>query len=185
MMAVGTESERPAQVDDFRGLLVEYQNKVYNQAYRMLGNHEDAEEAAQDIFLKVYHSLEQFRGESKLSTWIYRITANECISRLRKKQIGTGSFDEPIDSEGRTLGDIIPDSGPDPCKTLESTQTAEIIRDHVRRLPPDWAMAISLYHFDDLSYDEIADIMNIPRATVGIYIMRGRRRLAKWLAGVL
>jgi len=173
-------------MEDFRSLLTTYQHRVYNQAYRMLGNVEDAEEATQDIFMKVYRSMEDFRGESAVSTWIYRITANECISRLRKKQLDTTSFDEPFEpGECKSLADIIPDKGVDPEALLESHETAEMIRAEVQRLPANWAMAISLYHFDYLSYDEIAEIMEIPTATVATYISRGRKQLAGQLLHVM
>ena len=185
MFVAETESRNGELIADFRSLLEKYQDRVYNQAFRMLGSHEDAQEAAQDIFLKIHRSLERFRGDSKLSTWVYRVTANECISRLRKKQIETRSIDQPLDEEGATLANLIPDSGPNPHECLESAEIAELVREQVRRLSPDWAMAISLYHFEGLSYGEIADIMNIPKATVGIYIMRGRGKLAKWLAYLL
>ena len=171
--------------EDFRKILTTYQDRIYNQTYRMLGNHEDAEEATQDIFLSVYHSLEEFRGESKLSTWIYRITSNVCISRLRKKQLDMKSLDEPLDEDGVTLADFIPDKGSDPETLFESEETAEMIRSQVQELPPDWAMTISMYHFDDLSYDEIADVMEIPRATVATYIHRGRKQLARQLMNIL
>lgn len=167
--------------EDFRTLLATYQDRVYNQAYRMLGNPEDAEETTQDIFMKIYKSMDDFRGESAVSTWIYRITANECISHLRKKQLNIKSFDEPFEPEGKTLADVIPDDALDPEELLLSGEVTEKIRDEVRRLPANWAMAISLYHFDDLSYDEIAEIMNIPKATVATYISRGRKQLADQL----
>jgi len=165
--------------DDFRQILSEYQDRVYNQSYRMLGNREDAEEAAQDIFLKIYQSLDTFRGESKLSTWIYKITSNVCISRLRKKQLDLRSLDEPFEPEGKSLGDIIPDDSPNPEEYLENEEIAEMVRNQVQSLKAEWAMAISLYHFEDLSYQEIADIMDIPTATVATYILRGRNQLAR------
>ncbi len=171
--------------EEFRKILATYQNRVFNHAYRMLGNTEDAEEATQDIFLKIYKSLDEFRGESMVSTWIYRITSNECISRLRKKQLDVASLDEPFESESTTLADVIPDDSIDAEECLESQETAEMIRAEVRNLPSHWAMAISLYHFDDLSYDEIAQVMNIPTATVATYISRGRKQLAKKLAGFM
>lgn len=172
----------PYSLEKFTGIVKEYQNRVYNQAYRMLGNSEDAEETTQDIFLKVYHSLTDFRGDSALSTWIYRITANECISRLRKKQLKVTSMDEPIGEDGETFAAFIADDGEGPEETVMRSEMDEIIRDEVQNLPPNWAMAISLFHFDDLSYDEIAEAMDIPRATVGTYILRGRNQLAKKLA---
>jgi len=169
----------------FKTLLAEYQDRVYNQTYRMLWNHEDAEEATQDIFLSIYRSLGEFRGECKLSTWIYRITSNVCITRLRKKQLETISLDEPFEPGGKSLSEILPDRVSSPEKLMESSEIAQLIRSHVNRLPAQWAMAISLYHFDDLSYDEIADIMEIPKATVATYIMRGRKQLAQWLMNAL
>ena len=170
---------------DLRQLLIEYQDRVYNQAYRMLGNHEDAEEATQDVFLLIHRSRDEFRGDSKLSTWIYRITSNVCITRLRRKQIPTSSMDREFEPDGDTLADVIPDECPDPETLYEDEQMKEHVRAEVRNLPPKWAMAVSMYHFDDLSYEEIADAMGIPKATVATYIMRGRQRLAVRLAEVM
>jgi RNA polymerase sigma-70 factor (ECF subfamily) len=168
-----------------RQLLIEYQDRVYNQAYRMLGNHEDAEEATQDVFLLIHRSHDEFRGDSKLSTWIYRITSNVCITRLRRKQIPTSSMDREFEPDGDTLADVIPDECPDPETLYEDEQMKEHVRAEVRKLPPKWAMAVSMYHFDELSYEEIADVMGIPKATVATYIMRGRQRLAVRLAEVM
>jgi RNA polymerase sigma-70 factor, ECF subfamily len=170
--------------NDLRQLLTEYQDRVYNQAYRMLGNQEDAEEATQDVFLLIHRSREEFRGESKLSTWIYRITSNVCISRLRKKQIPTSSMDREFEQDGDTLADIIPSDCPDPGTLFEDEQMKEYVRAEVRSLPPNWAMAVSMYHFEDLSYEEISEAMGIPKATVATYIMRGRQRLAARLSEV-
>ena len=74
---------------DLRRLITEHQDRVYNQAFRMLGNKEDAEEATQDVFLLVHRKRGEFRGESMISPWIYRLTANVCITRLRKQQLPT------------------------------------------------------------------------------------------------
>ena len=104
MSFVGTTPEIEKLAEKFTSILADYQDRVYNQAFRMLGNHEDAEEATQDIFLNIYRSLEDFRGESKMSTWIYRITSNECISRLRKKQLDITSLEEFIGDDGVTVG---------------------------------------------------------------------------------
>lgn len=172
--------------EQFKDILYTYQNKVYNQAFRMLGNAEDAEEASSDIFLKIYHSLEDFRGDSKMSTWIYRIASNVCISRLRKKQLDIRSLDEPIgDDDNATLADLVASDDATPESIMESEEMAEMVRSKVNELHPDWAMAISLYHFDDLTYDEIAEIMEIPKATVATYIFRGRKQLAKKLMNMI
>jgi RNA polymerase sigma-70 factor (ECF subfamily) len=168
--------------EELRQLLADYQDRVYNQAYRMLGSHEDAEEATQDVFLRIHRSREEFRGESKLSTWIYRITANVCISKLRKKELAVSSLDDELDEDGTTLKDFLPADCSDPAALFEEKETAEYIRTQIRSLPPKWAMAISFYHFNDMSYDEIAEAMEIPAATVATYIKRGRMQLAVRLA---
>jgi len=165
---------------DFRTILAEYQDRVYNQAWRMLGSREEAEEAAQDAFLRIYRGLEDFRGESQLSSWIFRIVANVCITRLRRKQMRTDSLDEPVEEGGgRAVLESLADDSLNPEEELEAEQTAENLRAQVRRLPPLWAQAISLHHYEGLSYEEIAEAMQIPRATVATYILRGRRQLAK------
>jgi RNA polymerase sigma-70 factor, ECF subfamily len=166
---------------DFRVILEEYQDRVYNQAWRMLGGREDAEEAAQDAFLRIHRSLEDFRGESQLSSWIFRIVANVCITRLRRKQMQMESLDEPLETGGRAAVDSLADESPNPEEELEAGQTAENLREQVRRLPALWAQAISLHHFEGLSYEEAAEAMQIPRATVATYIMRGRQQLARQL----
>ena len=174
--------ERTAPMaEDFRSILTEYQDRVYTQACRMLGNREEAQEAVQDIFMRVYRSLDSFRGDSKLSTWIFRITANVCISRLRKKQLDMSSLDEPAEAGSRPVTETIADDQPDPGQQMERDETAELVRQQVRRLPPNWAQAIGLYHFEGMSYEEIAEVMQIPRATVATYILRGKKQLAKQL----
>jgi RNA polymerase sigma-70 factor (ECF subfamily) len=164
---------------DFRQILDTYQDKVYNQAYRMLGNREEAEEATQDIFLRIHRSLGDFRGESKLSSWIYRIAANVCISRLRKKQLKTSSLDESAEIEGRSVSELVADEGTDPDRNYAAKETAEIVRSEVRRLPPLWAQALSLHYFGGQSYEEVAEAMEIPKPTVATYISRGKKQLAK------
>mgnify|MGYP000959041550 CR=1 FL=1 len=166
---------------DFRTILEEYQDRVYNQAWRMLGSREEAEEAAQDAFLRIHRGLEDFRGESQLSSWIFRIVANVCITRLRRKQMKTDSLDEPMEDGGHAVIDSLADESLNPEEEMEAEQTAENLRAQVRRLPPLWAQAISLHHFEGLSYEEVAEAMQIPRPTVATYIMRGRHQLAKQL----
>ena len=163
----------------FGELLETFQDKVYNQAYRMLGNREEAEEATQDIFLRIHRSLDEFRGESKLSSWIYRIAANVCISKLRKKQLNITSLDKPLDGGGRPAEHLLADEGADPETGYQLMEMAGIVRAEVRRLPPLWAQALSLHFFGGQSYEEVAEAMKIPRATVATYILRGKKQLAK------
>ncbi len=166
----------------FRQLVAQHRDRVYNQAFRMLGNREDAEEAAQDVFVRVYRALASFRGESALATWIYRVTANVCMDRLRHRQLATTSIDAPQGSHGIPLGDTLADPRPAADACAAASETAAIVQRLLRTLPPAWAMALTLYHFDGRTYEEIAAIMEVPPATVGTYVRRGRQRLARLLA---
>ena len=147
----------------------------------MLGSHEEAEEATQDIFVKVYRYIGDFRGDAKISSWIYRIAANVCITRLKKKQLKTRSIDQPIEAEGTTIGELIPDEGDTPDEQAEKNEMAKILRDQIRELPAKWSQAITLHHFQGFSYEEVAEVMQIPRATVATYILRARKQLAKMM----
>jgi RNA polymerase sigma-70 factor (ECF subfamily) len=153
-----------ATATEFRQLVETYQHKVYNQAYRMLGSREEAEE--------------EFRGDAKLSSWIYRITANVCISRMRKKQMRTTSIDAPVAQEGRSVAETLADEDEDPEHEYAATEMGNIVREQLRRLKPEWAQAISLHYFGGQSYEEVAEAMEIPRATVATYIRRGKIQLA-------
>lgn len=163
---------------DFRQLVETHQHKVYNQAYRMLGNREEAEEATQDIFLKVHAALDDFRGEARLSSWIYRITANVCISRMRRKQLATASLDHPPGGEGRSVAEVTADESDNPEEKYSASEIGGIVREQLRRLKPEWAQALSLHYFGGQSYGEVAEAMELPRATVATYIRRGKMKLA-------
>jgi len=161
---------------DINQIIIDFQDPVYNQAYRMLGNRSEAEDAAQEVFLKVHNSIGKFRGESKLSSWIWRITANVCVSRLRKKQ-WSESMDDP--AFGSKAGGLSSESNPE--KEVARKQIAEMIRNGVRNLPPLWAQAISLHYFAGRSYEEVSEAMGIPKGTVATYMSRGKIRLAESL----
>jgi len=164
---------------EFAQILSDFQDAVYNQAYRMLGNVEEAEDATQDVFLRVHDALDRFRGDSKISSWIYRITANVCISHLRRKQRLVSHLGNLPDHREQMLPERVSCQRGNPEKEYAAKQIAELIRSEVRNLPPLWAQAISLHYFGERSYDDIADAMAIPRATVATYISRGKKQLAK------
>lgn len=145
----------------------------------MLGSRQEAEEATQDIFLKIHGGLSEFRGDSKLSSWVYRITANVCISRLRKKQLRTIDFEGTKDEGERPLIHSLAEEGSDPETRMKAKEMGEIVREELRMLPPQWAQAISMHYFGGQSYEEVAAILEIPRPTVATYISRGKQQLAR------
>lgn len=135
-------------------LVVEYQRPIYNAAYRILGNPEDAADATQATFLKAFEHLDGYDPQYKFFSWIYRIAVNESINqfkRIRKQ--------EPLD-EGE------PADGPGPDDALATGDLSRRIQDGLMALNQDYRTVIVLRHFSDLSYREISDILEIPEKTV-------------------
>ncbi|MCH5185171.1 MAG: sigma-70 family RNA polymerase sigma factor [Oscillospiraceae bacterium] len=165
----------------FNELVLKYQSKVVNIAYGMLSVREDAEDAAQDVFIKVYKNIASFKGDSAFSTWIYRITANTCNDilrkRMNKKTISIHSSDEDGDSSDM----IIPDSAPPPEKQAEIKETQREVRAAISALKDEYRTVITLFDLEGLSYEEIADISRLPIGTVKSRLNRARAQLRKSL----
>ncbi len=122
--------------ESFEDIVCRFRDRIYNQAYRMLGNREDAEGAAQDVFLRIHRSLGSFRGESAVSTWVFRITVNVCMNRFRKKQLRFESIEGKAGEEGQPIENTISDDRADPFEISSANQVAELVREQVRALPP-------------------------------------------------
>ena len=141
---------------------------VYNHAHRMVGSREDAEEATQDVFRKVHAGLAGFRGEAKLSTWIWRITANVCLTRLAGRRRDT----VPLDGEPPAH-----DRSPDPERELIEHEEREHLAKLISGLDPREASAINLFYYEGMRYGEIAEILGVPDGTVATLLHRGREKL--------
>ncbi|MFW6022320.1 MAG: RNA polymerase sigma factor [Halanaerobiaceae bacterium] len=171
--------------DAFEELVNRYQHKVYNTTYRMLGNHEDAMDMAQETFLRVYKSLKKFKKNSSFSTWLFTITGNICRDKLRKRQreIKTYSL---ADDENSTK--IIPENNDNkniPEKVSISQEISEEIQEKVDLLPYEQKIVFVLREFEDFSYKEIADILDISIGTVKSRLSRARRSLRQDLYGII
>lgn len=149
-----------------------YINRIYTIIYRVVGNMADAEDIAMNVMMKVYDKIGTFRGDAKLSSWVYRIAYNQSISFLRKQSKTT-----TLESASHSYEDKH-------IHYLEMKEIAEFIRSKLMELPEKYRMALTLYHFKDLSYEEIAYTMGIKMGTVKTYIHRGREEL-KALVGEL
>lgn len=165
----------------FETLVLEYQKQVYNQALRLLDNEEDALDASQDAFLRAYRSLGGFRGESKFSVWLYRLTSNICIDKIRgRKRQQTVSLtvanedEEPRDQE-------IPDERSDPAAVLDSAETLRAVADGLNSLSEDYRQILILREINGLSYDEIGSVLQLEVGTVKSRIFRARRQLSGFL----
>lgn len=154
------------------GVLVDrYQDLVYTLAYRVLKVREEAQEVAQDSFLKAFDSLDSFRGESKFATWIYRITYRKAIDRLRKlKRHQTLELIEEI-TENR-VEDI-----ENALHFMMQQERKSAIRESIAKLPPLDATLVTLYYFQDLSVREIAGITELSEDNVKVKLFRIRKKL--------
>jgi RNA polymerase sigma-70 factor (ECF subfamily) len=175
--------ERARRGDEtaFRWLIRRYQRAVYGIALRMLRDPEEAQDVSQDVFLRVFSHLDRFDPNQSLSTWIYRITSNRCIDLLRKRRQDTVSLDEPLgDGEGAPAREIAaPD--PDPLVALERKEAMERVEAALERLPEPYRAMLVLRHQEHLSYEAIAEALEIPLGTVKARIHRARARLRELL----
>ncbi|MCK4236341.1 MAG: RNA polymerase sigma factor [Candidatus Krumholzibacteria bacterium] len=156
----------------FRKLIEKYNPVVYSVVRGIMGNHADAEDTVQEIFIKVYRGLGAFRGDSRLSTWIYRIARNEAINASARIK---SSF-RPIE-EANGLGS----ERPNPHECYEKKKTSEQLEMLLSKLDENYRVALKLRYMGERSYSEIAEIMDIPIGTVKTYIHRAKILLKKML----
>lgn len=167
----------------FRILVDTHQDRVFNTAIGIVQNAEDAEDVAQEVFIQVFRSIHSFKGESKLSTWIYRITTTRALDLLRsrksKKRFGFlqrlfGDTNEPLHE--------LPDFQ-HPGVALEKKENAGKLFKAISQLPENQKTAFSLHKMEDLSYQEISEIMQISVAAVESLMHRAKQNLRKILSG--
>jgi RNA polymerase sigma-70 factor (ECF subfamily) len=171
------ELVRRAQADDERafGELVErYESKVYSLGIKMLRNPEDAEDVLQDTFLRAYRGLKSFKGNSTFSTWIYRITANSALMRLRKKQLPTVSIE---DADEREAPINIADWAPGPVEQLLNEETRQAMNEAIESLPPEFGQVFVLRDVEGLSNAEVAEILDLSVAAVKSRLHRARLKV--------
>jgi len=163
----------------FEELVNLYKDMVLNLAARMTGRTDGAEDIAQEVFLRVWKALPKFRGECKLSTWIYRITINLCIAEGKSAQ-GRSEF-MPIDEPAvMALPQLRVEST---NEYAEEVVLKERLGPLMAHMPQHYRTAISLFYLKDLSYQEISEIMGVPMGTVKSYLFRGKAWLRDRLLG--
>jgi len=162
----------------FRILVEQNQRLVSHIVFRMLPDGPDREDLCQEVFLKVYQNLGRFRFDAKLSTWIATIAHNCCLDHLAKKRLplyddlgGGEDMPEPEAPESYSPERIVAEGEP-----------AALLRREIDRLPPVYKTIVTLFHLDELSYDEIGRIMKMPEGTIKSYLFRARRLLKDRLA---
>ena len=150
-----------------------HKDNVFNLAFRICGNREEAEEVAQDSFLKAYRSLNGFRMKSRFSTWLYRIVYNTSISYLRSKKRGMISIDE----YPATVKDFIAPGTPE--EEAESKYRESLVNFALQKMSDDERALVTLYYYDELSSDEISEIMQISKSNIKVRLFRARKRICE------
>ena len=168
-------------VNAFETLVTEYEKGVYAIAQRMTGNPEDAADMTQETFIKAYNSLQSFRGDSKFSVWLYRIASNVCLDFLRSRSRKPAVSLSVEDDEGEETELDIADESQSPELLLERGLTRDAVRRGLQALPPDYKQILLLREIQGLSYEEIADVLQIEVGTVKSRIFRARKRLCTFL----
>ncbi len=168
---------------EFHDLIRPYERSVYIMALSLLHNEADAEDAAQETFLKAFRSLARFRGDAKFSTWLISIALNEARSRLRsRKNVKIDSLDEAPDGPGHVSPALLRDWREIPSEALERQEVRLLLQDAVTDLPPIYRDVFMLRDIEELSVNESAEALGITVASVKVRLHRARLMLQKKLA---
>jgi len=154
------------------GILVDrYKDLVFSLALKMVKNREEAEEVAQDTFIKVFKSLSKFKGDSKFSTWIYKVAYNTCLDRLKKnkREQHVVSIDEFNSNQIKSLDDAL--------DVMEEEQRNQTIQDCINLLPSDDAFLLTLFYFEEQSLEVIAKVIGLTANNVKVKLFRSRKKL--------
>jgi RNA polymerase sigma-70 factor, ECF subfamily len=158
--------------DAFAELVSRYADRIFNLAYRMTGNRSEAEDMAQDAFLRAYRGLASFRPGNPFGAWLYRIAVNVCLSARRQDDPAT----EPIDENEAVI-----DPAPAVADVAEQRELQAAVQRAIVSLPPMYRAVLILYHIEDRSYEDIATLLDLPINTVRTHLHRGRAMLRERL----
>jgi RNA polymerase sigma-70 factor, ECF subfamily len=166
-------------------LIQSQQTYVYSIAMSLMHNPADAADMTQDAFIRLMRSLGTYRGETRFTTWLYRLVTNICLDGLRRRGRQVESLDEALgEDEAATRADrlVDPDRWAQPDEQLRFRESATEVRAALARLPAAQRLALTLHYFEDMRYEEIATVMGLPLNTVKSHIRRGKERMAALLA---
>lgn len=173
----------------FEALVRSRMHRVFNMCYRLMGDHEDAGDCAQETFLKAFRSLKDFRGESSFSTWLFSIAVNTCRSRLQSATYRGSQRNVSLAADASTPADpgaVDPiDPAPSVLDQMERHELEVLIQQAINALPPEARTVIVLRDIEGFSYEEIARVTGLAVGTVKSRIARGRMQLREKLKGVL
>jgi len=170
-----------AETTTFEDLFMEFRSLVYNLSLRMLGNHDDALDLSQEVFLTIHNKLHTFKGNSSLKTWIYRITINKASNRIRwwrvRRKRETLSFNALSHTSLQLLNLRLSRQTETPEQKCAGNETKEMYHHCLQKLPFKYRVILVMRDLDDMTYEEIAASLNVSLGTVKSRIARGRERL--------
>ena len=173
------EAVRKGNVQAFSFLVEKYQKLVYTLALKLLKKPEEAEEMAQDTFIKAFQKLDSYEGKSKFSTWLYSITYNACISELRKRRIEFKSLDD------RQISDQDEQKMNDYYRETKKEDQEKYLNLALGKLPEDDQVLVTLYYYENQSMDEISQITGLTVSNIKVKIHRARKRMQMSLLEML
>lgn len=155
----------------FAYLVDSYKDMVYSLAYKMTKNREEAEEVSQDTFIKAFKNLKNFKGDSKFSTWLYRITYHACLDAIKKNKKHNNSFEinEITFNQIKSVEDTL--------QTIERKERAKIIDNCLLQLPEDERSIIWLFYYEELSLKEIIEVTSLSEANIKVKLHRARKKM--------
>ena len=162
--------------DSFEVLVRRHEKAIFNLVYRLLGNYDEAAEVAQEVFLSAFRSIHQFRGEANFSTWLYRIGLNHASTRRKSLQT---SQQRHIPLDGT---EVIADGAVDPAKSVEHKEIQQRVQQALNSLDPEDARIVLLRDLQDIPYEDVAQMLDIPVGTVKSRLHRARQALKTSLA---
>ena len=162
----------------YASLIDRHKDQAMTLAMRILKNREDAEEAAQDAFVRAYYALGKFEGASSFSTWLYRIVYNVCLTRVsrRREEILQIEYDDEIDHKERASA-----TWWSSLASLEQKDMISVIKGIIDAMPAKYSSILSLFYFQELTYEEIVEVTRLPLGTVKVQLFRARTMLHRQL----
>ena len=165
----------------YEHLVEKYQRSLFFHILKMVRNRDVVDDLVQEAFAKAFDCLNSYNKEYAFSTWIYRIATNHTIDFLRKKKLQTFSIDEPVPGKDGDMRMELPDEFSETDRDILRKERRKLIRNAVESLPEKYRVVIRMRHMDEMSYEEISEVMNLPLGTVKAHIFRARELLNKYL----
>jgi RNA polymerase sigma-70 factor (ECF subfamily) len=159
----------------FAVLVDRYKSMVFSLTLKMVKHREEAEEVAQDIFIKIFKSIDKFKGDSKFSTWVYKVAYNTCLDRIKKnnREKNTIPIDDFSENQIKTMETVL--------DAIDERERNKTIQDCIQLLPNEDGFLLILYYFEEQSIDEISKIMDCTANNVKVKLFRSRKKLASIL----